>query len=368
MKTILYSIETSGPGGAEKMLISLVDSLDRSRFRAVICLLKKGWLHDQLLARGHLTYVNPLHSTVDVRWVRRAMSLLKSERVDVMHAHEFYMNAYSALLAKLTGIPSVTTIHGKNYSSAKWYRRAAYRAVSRTTKMIAVSTGIADFLSRDVGIDASRLTTVRNGIDASVFAPTPQGKANARADLGLSMQQPVIGCLGNLYPVKGHTHLIEAAAAICRRYCDAVFLFAGRGHMLETLQQQAAQLGIERNMRFLGFREDTPALLAAMDVFVLPSLSEGLPLSLLEAMAAEKGIVASEVGGIPEVIVSGQNGFLVRPADPPGLAEKILALLDAPDRASAMAQRARTDVLANFDIAAMTRTYEEMYESLAASR
>lgn len=364
-KTILYAIETSGPGGAEKMLINLVESLDKDAFRPLICLLARGWLFDRLRALGYEPLVIPLGHTPDIAWLRRAASVLRAENVRLMHAHEFYMNAYCAMLSRLTGVPCVTTVHGKNYYTDKWYRRTLYRMVSRYSTMIAVSDGIRHFLSERVGVSNQRLTTIRNGIDIATFAPTPNARSAARHTLGLSPHQPVIGCLGNLYQVKGHTYLIQAAAVICRRYQDAVFLFAGRGKMLDILQQQATELGIARNVRFLGFRDDTPALLAAMDIFVLPSLSEGLPLSLLEAMAANTPVVASRVGGIPEVISHEQNGLLVEPADANALAQHILRLLDNPALASALAARAKTDVTAHYSVSTMTARYQALYESLA---
>ena len=367
-KTALLVIETSGPGGAEKMLISLANSLDRSRFRPVVVLLKTGWLHDQLKARGITTHIVPLSRTVDPGWVRRMRGLLQEENVAVMHAHEFYMNCYCALLSRLTGVPSVTTVHGKNYSSAKWYRRAAYRAAARHSRMIAVSEGIADFLADDVGVARERLTTIRNGIDHEAFAPKAGVRAEIRAELQLTPEQPVIGCLGNLYPVKGHTHLLDAAATVCKKYPDAMFLFAGRGHLLESLQRQTDRLGLTRNVRFLGFREDSTRLLMAMDIFAMPSLSEGLPLSILEAMAAEKAIVASAVGGIPEVLREGESGLLIPPGDPAALAGAVLRLLDDRQAARRMGETARRQMVADFSLTTMTATYERLYESLMAAR
>jgi glycosyltransferase involved in cell wall biosynthesis len=367
-KTVLFTIETSGPGGAEKMLISLADSLDRARFRPVVCLLRPGWLLDQLRARGLTTHVVPLARTADPAWVRSMRTLLRDEQVAVMHAHEFYMNSYCALLSRLTGVPSVTTVHGRNYSGDKWYRRAAYRAVARNSRMIAVSDGIADFLEQSVGVPRRRQTIIRNGIDCQAFAASDRVRAEVRAELGLLAHQPVIGCLGNLYPVKGHTHLIDAAAVVCRRFPDAVFLFAGRGQLLDSLQRQAAALGIAGNMRFLGFREDSARLLSAMDIFAMPSLSEGLPLSILEAMAAERAIVASAVGGIPEVIVDGSQGLLVPAGDHGALARAILSHLDDRPRAAAMSAAARAKVVADFSLATMTGTYERLYSELIATR
>lgn len=367
VKTVLHTIETSGPGGAEKMLIGLVDALDRTRFRPLVCLLKNGWLYDQLVARGIEPLVVPLGRSPDFAWIATMRRLLREQRVDVIHAHEFYMNSYATLLSRLTSIPCITTVHGRNFYADRWARRLVYRYVSRHSSMIAVSEGIRHHLREAVGVRDRDLQTIRNGIDTQPFAVAAKDRVRARAELQLDAQAPVIGCLGNLYPVKGHTYLVEAAAAICARHPQAVFLFAGRGQMLESLQAQAAKLGVEPNVRFLGFREDTPRLLAAMDIFVLPSLSEGLPLSLLEAMAARRAVVASAVGGIPEVIEHRRNGMLVPPANAAELAKNILALLDAPELRDSVALQGQHDVEASFNMARMKAAYESLYDGLTGS-
>lgn len=364
MRTVLFAIETSDPDGAEKMLLSLADALDKTLYRPVACLLQPGWLADEAKARGYPTYVLPLKHTVDVPWVRQALRLMKAEGVDLIHAHEFAMNTYGALLSALTGVPCITTIHGKNYSSDRWHRRAAYRLVARRTKMIAVSDDIKRFLATAVGVSARYITTIANGIHIERYAATDAARAQLRSELGVSMHQPVVGAIGRLEPVKGHAHLLEAARLVCARHPDAVFALAGQGQLRESLARQADALGIGRNVRFLGYRDDVAAVLAALDIFVLPSLSEGLPLSLLEAMAAGKPVVASNVGGIPEVIRDGESGLLARPAEPTELADRILTLLDDNTRAHALAEKAKAIVSARFGMAAMVGAYERLYRQL----
>ena len=346
------------------MLLSLADSLDRAVYRPVFCLLQPGWLADEARARSYPTYVLPLEHTVDVGWIGRVLYLLKHERVDLIHAHEFAMNTYGALLSVLTGVPCVTTIHGKNYSSDKWHRRAAYRLVAHRTKMIAVSDDIKSFLAAAVGVSARHIATIPNGIHIERYAATDAAKTKFRTELGLSRHQPVVGAIGRLEPVKGHTHLLTAAQRVCARYPETVFVLAGQGPLRDPLEQQANALGIARNMRFLGYRDDVATVLAGLDVFVLPSLSEGLPLSLLEAMAASKPIVASNVGGIPEVIRDGENGLLAAPATPTELADRILMLLADPSRAHFLAENARALVSARFGMTAMVGAYEDLYRQL----
>ena len=366
MVTVLYAIETSDPDGAEKMLMSLADAARTRAYRPVMCLLQEGWLADESRRCGYPTHVIPLQRTIDVPWVRRACRMLAAERVDLIHSHEFAMNTYCTLLSAIAGRPCITTVHGKNYSSGRWHRRAAYRAVARRTRMIAVSEDIKEFLATDVGIPPSRITTITNGIDTQRYAAAPSLRAALRTELGLAADQPVIGCVGRLEPVKGHTHLIQAARAMREKYPRAVFVLAGQGSLREALEREVQTLGLGECVRFLGYRNDVSRLLAALDIFVLPSLSEGLPLALLEAMAAGVPVVASRVGGIPEVIRDGNNGLLATPGDPGSFAEKLCVLLDRPAFAHTLGATARALVTDRFGLSAMADAYDALYRQLLA--
>ncbi len=364
MKTILHLIETSGPGGAEKMLISLVDHLDKASYRSVVCLLKDGWLRDQFQRRGVDTFIHPLNRSFDIGWLRKFVGFVKKHRIDLMHSHEFAMNTYGSIASVLSGVPIVTTVHGKSYYWKYLRRRMAYRFVSRQSKMVAVSEDIARGLCQAVGIRPDRIRTIYNGIEIDLFHPNQRMREQIRRELQVTDEQSVIGAIGNLYPVKGHTYLVRAAAAVIRMVPNAVFFIAGRGHLLESLQAEARELGVENKIRFLGFRDDVPALLQAMDIFVLPSLSEGLPLSALEAMASGKPVVATRVGGVPEVVVDGETGFLTAPEDADELAEKLVCLLRTPCLAHQLGANGQEIVKERFSLDRMVKNYERLYQDV----
>jgi len=361
MTKVLHLIDTSGPGGAEMTLLNIVDHLDKRRYESLVLLLRDGWLNGQLRARGVETIILPQSRTFDVVWIRRLVGLLRSERIDVMHAQEFTMNTYGAITSAITGVPIVTVVQGKNYFWEKRRRRMAYRVVAKRSTMVAVSEDIRRFLGDRVGVAPDDVTVIHNGIDPQRYRPDARTAFGVRQELGLDGTRPVIGTVGNLYAVKGHASLVQAAARVVRVFPDAVFLFCGRGELLEALQTSAAALGLERNVRFLGFREDVSRLLQAMDVFVLPSLSEGLPLAALEAMAAGKPVVATNVGGTPEAVLDGDTGFLVPPQNPAALAEKLLILLRDPARARRMGESGRIRVESDFSVWAMVDDYEQLY-------
>ena len=283
MTTILHAIETSEIGGAESMMISLAEHMDRGRYEPVVCLLADGRVNAELQRRGIETVILPQKPGLDGGWLVKLVKFVRRRNVKLMHAQEFAMNTCCSIASAVTGIPVVTTIQGKSYYPDRWRRRLAYRCVSKHSRMIAVSDDLKQFLVDKVGVDPRRVSTIHNGIDPGRHHSDDGGGAGIRKELGLGDRQPVVGTVGNLYPVKGHIHLLKAMASVVRTIPDAVCFIAGRGELDTELRQAAVELGIDRNLRLLGFRPDVPALLRAADVFVLPSLSEGLSLALLEA-------------------------------------------------------------------------------------
>ncbi len=363
MKTVLHLIETSGPGGAEKMLISLVENLDPGQYRSIICLLKDGWLNTQLCQRGFDTVIIPQQKGLDPGWIYKCIKLIRQKKIDLLHTHEFAMNVYGCIAAWITRIPVITTVHGRSYYGDRWRRRLAYQFVAKhSLRMVAVSEDIRRFMIEQVSVRSRYLITIYNGIDPKVYCTTEDG-IQIKKELKIADAAPVIGTIGNLYPVKGHTYLLKAAVQVVRNYPEAVFLFIGRGNLLNQLQEEAGRGGIAKNVRFLGFREDIAAFLQTMDIFVLPSLSEGLPLSLLEAMAAGKPAVATNVGGNPEVMLDGETGFLVPPKDPESLASRIILLLKDKLLAQKFGANGQQRVYEKFSLERMVNAYQQIYEA-----
>lgn len=255
----------------------------------------------------------------------------------------------------------VATIHGKHYFWEKGRRRWAYRWVSRYAHMVAVSEDLKRFVLDQTGIPADRVQVIYNGVDEASKAD-PAGIAQYKRDLGLSDDEMVVGVVGNLYPVKGQTYLLDAVPQVLETCPKTTFLLIGRGELEVPLKTKVKTLGIEEKVRFLGLRHDVPKLLAIMDVFAMPSLSEGLSIALLEAMAAGKPVVVTHVGGNPELVVEGETGYLVPAGDAPSLAQAILALLGDPSRAARFGVRAKQLVEERFTLGLMADKYCTLYE------
>jgi glycosyltransferase involved in cell wall biosynthesis len=361
IKTILHLSSTSGPGGAEMIVSRLAGVLNPSRFRSVVCLYRPGWLKERCERQGIETHVLEIGGMFDFGWVRKACRLVRREGISLIHAHEFTGNTYGSLVAKLVGVPLVATVHGKSYYSEQCKRRLAYRAVSRVATMVAVSEDLKRFITRTVGMPAKRIRVIYNGQEI-LPQIRPEEKARLRAEFGLEEIDSVVGVVGSLYPVKGHEYLLAAVPQVLNAHPRTKFLIVGRGDLEASLKEAVKRAGLERQVRFLGFREDISALLSLMDIFVLPSLSEGLSIALLEAMAAGKPVIATNVGGNPELVVDGETGYSVPPSDADALEAKLRLLLADKCRAKKLGENGQKRVQQKFSLQAMADNYQQLYE------
>jgi glycosyltransferase involved in cell wall biosynthesis len=360
--TVLHLSSSSGPGGAETVVSSLASGLDSTRFRSVVCLFRDGWLRERCERLGLETHIIRIQGMLDLGWLRGFRQLLRERGVGLIHAHEFGANTYGTLAGRLAGVPVVATVHGRHYFAESGRRRAAYRLVSRAAVMVAVSEDVKRYVVEATGASPDRVRVVLNGI-GPVAPSAAEAGLGLRAELGIGPDERVVTSVGSLYPVKGHRYLLEAVPRILASCPSTTFLIAGRGDCETALKAQARTLGIEARVRFLGLRGDVPALLAISDVFVQPSLSEGLSIAILEAMAAGSPVVTTRVGGNPELVADGDTGVLVAPADPGALAGAVGALLADPAEARRLGDNGRRHVRGRFGVEAMVRQYEAIYEA-----
>ena len=366
IQTILFLSTSSGPGGAERVISNLAASLDPARYRAVLCLFRPGWIQERSESRGVSTHVIPTHGMTDWCWAYRFRKLLEEERVNLVHAHEFDANVQGAFVVMISGIPIVATVHGKHYFWEKFRRRLAYRWVSRRATMVAVSEDLKQFIIEKVGVSSGRITVLYNGVD--VPPPTAQTDVDAcRKELGLPKNDQIVGVVGNLYPVKGHQYLIESIPAVLEKCPNTSFIFAGRGQLETELKDQVHRLGLDKRVHFLGLRQDIPRILALLDVFVLPSLSEGLSMAILEAMMAGKPVIATRVGGNPEIVLDGETGFLVPPRDSQVLAASLTKVLSNKRQATRFGEKGKHRAEGQFSLRTMVMAYQSLYEKCLRS-
>jgi glycosyltransferase involved in cell wall biosynthesis len=219
-------------------------------------------------------------------------------------------------------------------------------------------------LAETVGFPSDRLIPILNGVDVDTFVPRPADKEAIRAEMGLELDPIYIGTVGNLRPVKNQLLLLQAAQQVCARHNHVRVVIIGEGPLRAQLAQTIEDLGIQKQVQLLGARSEIPELLNTLDMFVLPSLSEGLPMSILEAMACGLPVVATRVGGIPEVVLDGQTGILVSSQDVPQLARALETLVQQKNLRENLGSQGRQRVVEHFSRRRMVQEYQTLYESL----
>ena len=337
-------------GGMEKLLVEFARHADRQRVALrFVSLGSRGVLADDIEACGWPVTALDEPPGLRPRLVLRLARLLRRWQTDVVHTHNTKPLLYGASAARLAGVSRVIhTRHGQRFQASR-HENLMFRLVSGLTdRVICVSRDSAR-LSAAEGISNERIATVWNGIDVSRFAY-----------LGPQSKGPVV-MVGRLSPEKDVSTLLQAAAVAVREYPTFRLEIAGDGPCLADLRRRAIELGLTDHVAFLGEVRDIPGLLARASVFVLPSLTEGISLTLLEAMARGLPVVATQVGGNPEVVVDGETGLLVKPRAPTDLAAAIVRLLHAPEEGRRMGRAARSRVERGFDVRRMVGQYENLY-------
>jgi glycosyltransferase involved in cell wall biosynthesis len=364
---VLLLIKGLGRGGAEQLLVNAVEHGDRSRFDYEVAYLLpwKDAFVPNLEALG--TRVTCLQGAKGLGWVGRLKALVRDRGIDVLHVHSPYVAAVVRSSLGRSRPVLVTTEHNvweRYHRSTYWANALTF---PRNDHVFAVSDEVRESIRYPALLRFLRtppLETLHHGIDVDRVRSAPAA-TGIREELGIGPEAPVVGTVANFKPHKGLEYLVEVAAEVARVRPDVRFVLAGQGPMRERMLGDATRLGVADTMVFAGFREDAWSLMRTFDVFAMPSLHEGLPLALLEAMALGCVPVVTRVGGVGAVIQDGVNGLTVEPRRPSAQAEQILRVLADEElrrSLSAGAQRRASD----FDVREAIRRVEHVYSELAA--
>ena len=361
--TILQMLESDGPGGAETVMLQLSDELRRRGHRIIPVgpAARVGWLGQRFREGGYEPETYTIAGPLDPGCVRRLVELIRSKGADLVHSHEFTMAVYGATAAAITRVPHVMTMHGNQKMTAAWRRRAALRLAFRYGGIAAaVSRATKQQLDHDLGLDQHVISVAHNGVPLSRGDAAP-----IRREFSLLPDELVLLAVGNLEPRKGHAFLLRALAKLTQeglRRPWRLLIAGGRGGPeAEGLQAFIREQGMTSRVHILTHRADVPDLQAAAHVFVMPSLWEGLPLALLEAMVAGRAIVASNISGIPEAITTEVEGLLVPPADERILAGALGRVLTDDVLRTALGRAAAERGHREFSVGAMADRYEALY-------
>ncbi len=359
---VVLAIECAEPGGAENLVVLLGDRLRSAGHDPFIVCHEEGWLTERAASYDLPVWIVPQKPGLDPTWPVRFAHKLRQERVDLVHSHEFGMNVYASAAALLAGLPLVGTIHGRHRVAEKRRRVLAYRLLRRCgLEIVAVSRNLAEFLSAGFNLPVEAFHIIHPGIpldDAPEVPTDRERREKARAELGVPPDGPLVVAVGSLFPVKDHATLLWAATKLPQLR----IAIAGEGGEAEALHRLAGELGISARVHLLGLRNDVDRVLRAGDVFCQPSLSEGLPLAIIEAMAWGLPVVATRVGGVPEVVEEGKTGYLVASGDANALASGIQRVLAEPDAAARLGRAGITRAHAHFSLDKMVSAYLGLYE------
>ena len=362
-------------GGTERQIFNIRDGLDRDLFRQHLgCF---GRFDDQLSVDLSSTPVEvyrigKLYGVRAMREVLRLARYLRNERIDVMHAYNFYANVFAIPAARLAGVPVVL---GSCRDTGEYWtarQRRVNRLVCRLADGVIVNAEAIKTTLIQEGYAADRITVIHNGIHCPPLKTAADQKA-VRQALKVPLDGPLIGVVARLARLKGIEYFIHAAKAVLARLPHAHFLIVGDTCVdpdyREELKQLTARLGLQNCLTYTGFRLDIPEILPALTVSVLPSISgEGLSNSLLESMAAGVPVVATNIGGNPEVVEDGVTGMLVPPKNPEELARAICRMIETRGLAAAMGRAGRQRVIDHFSIDSMIGATQSLYQNLLSRR
>jgi glycosyltransferase involved in cell wall biosynthesis len=371
MNKVLHLRSSSGFYGPERQILQLVKPMRQEGFEIEILVLYR--------RNGTMPLIHPL--------VERAKrNALKAEQLDdtakfspgailniaerlrgghfsLIHTHGYKTDFFGGLAAKLAGVRGVATVHLHTETSCRLrlYKIIDLFALRFFPKVIAVSEHLRqELISR--GLSKEKVVTIHAAIDLEAFlGGVPHNDRNLRDILNIGNDQHVISIVGRLTPQKGHGYFLKGAKRILEALPQTRFLVIGDGPLRMELEKLAISSGIDRAVSFLGYQEDIAAFMRVSDVVAMPSVKEGLPVVLLEALALARPVVGTQVGGIPEVIEHGKTGFLVPPKDSEGLAEAIIWALKNPDEAARLGERGRELISREFNVETMARKTAAVY-------
>jgi len=358
---VLYLITDLDVGGAERVLLEVVRRLDRERYRPAVCsLAPPGDLAREFDRLGVPVFGLGMTGYRHLLRAGRLFALLRRHRFDILHTHLCHANVLGRVVGRLAGVPVVvSTTHVAE--PRRWHLLLERGTASLVDRVVAVSEAVGRYMIEQARIPAEKVLVIRNGVDPSRFR-VPRGEFRQRE--GIPADRLLVTSVGRLHEQKGLGWLLEAARLVVSEWPEVRFLVVGEGPERKELLRLRDRAGLEEYVRFLGFRPDVPQILADSDVFVLPSLWEGLAIALLEAMAAGLPVVVTDVEGVREVVTDGETGLVVPPADAGALSSALGRLLSDPGLRKRLARAGRERVIRHFGWGKVVSDTMALYDTL----
>lgn len=367
---VMLMIRNMEFGGAQVVVNQLLNGLNRGKFNLSLCIMTD---EDNSLLEDKYDLPADIHlfrkrGRYDLGLVLKIRKLLKRSEIDILHTHGWTADVWGRLAACLARTPIILSHSHTNQPASAKTSNFMYRYLTGATDhFIAIGEGNKNALIEEGGIPAEKITVIRNVVDYRKFDVAVDTDAG-KIELGVAPGNLVVSIIGRLHSIKGHEHFLRTARIIASENDSVEFLVVGSGGLEESLRRQAGETGLADKVHFLGARKDIPRILALTDVFVMSSLYEGLPLILLEAMAAGKAIAATDIDGCRELIVNGETGFLTPPGHPEAQAEVVLRFLSDERLRHELGKKARTEAIKNYSLEKMLGEIGDLYIRLAGKK
>lgn len=372
---ILYIIDNLEFGGGEMVFSQLINRLCRDKYKVTVACLPTGIFMERIKGSGASIKPVDMSNKFNFKVILQMVNLMKEQNIDIVHSQGARAEFFSRLAAKLAGVHIIVStvampVEGFDVNPIKKF---IYTVLNRFTecfvdRFIVVSEALDKVMRERHRIEPQKLVTIFNGIETDEYSIPDEevmcGKSRLREELGLENNVPVIGAIGRLVWQKGFEYFIDVIPEVLKEFKEARFLIVGEGPLENKLKVKSKKLKVDDKVIFTGFRNDIKEILASIDIFVMPSLLEGLPMILLEAMAMGKPIIATDIEGIKEILENGRTGLLVPPRDPQALSEAIGDLLIHKDKARQIGLAARKAVEERFGVDIMVQKVEGAYEEL----
>lgn len=358
---VMFLITSMPVGGAETLLVNLIRGLDRERFTPSLCCMKELGPLGEVLAKEVPTFHNLIRNKYDVAVALRLARLFRQQRIDALvtvgAGDKMFWGRIAARLARVPVV--LCALHSTGWPDGVSFLNRLPWLTRWTDGFIGVAAEHGRHLSEVERFPLAKVFVIPNGVDAARFSPRTSGK-RVREELGIGPAAPVVGIVAALRPEKNHGLFLRAAARVRRQVDGAKFLIVGDGGEREALQRLTEQLGLVMDVRFLGNRPDIPEVLAACDVFALTSKMEANPVSILEAMACGKPVVAPNVGSIAESVMDGQTGFLTEAGNEAQVVDRLVELLRDRRLAEQMGAKGRQALETRWSLERMVEGYEDL--------
>ncbi len=363
---VMFILTTMPVGGAETLLVEIIRRMDRERFLPEVCCLKYLDALGEVIAEEVPTHTGLLSHKFDIAVLWRLTRLLRRRQIDAVVTVGTGGDRmfWGRLAARLAGVPVVcSALHSTGLPDHVELPNRLLEPI--TDAFIAVAGPHGEYLTRHEGCPAEKVRVIPNGVDIEKFHPRWPSQALLE-ELGIDAETPTAGIVAALRPEKHHELFLRTAALVHEQMPEARFLVVGDGALRGPLESICRELDLEQVVHFLGTRSDVAEVLSAIDVVLLTSHMEANPISILEAMACEKPVVASRVGSVPETVIEGKTGYLVAPGEADQFARRVVELLGDPDRAAAIGRTGREEVISHWSIDRTVEGYQEMIAGIYA--